>query len=159
MYKLTKRWKTSPSMKLLVREGAVYFVVYVSIVLLCHFSFAHVLVSRKTDRADALPTTRNLLFNIVTVISVPNPNWMLFMDALGYSLSCAIMARFIISIRELYHRDVWDRWQGIDTGFGVFSQTIDFVDVDPERGEAVDDIMDDSRVIRLEAVGDSVHQV
>jgi len=128
MYKLTKRWKTSPSMKLLVREGAVYFVV-------------------------------NLLFNIVTVISVPNPNWMLFMDALGYSLSCAIMARFIISIRELYHRDVWDRWQGIDTGFGVFSQTIDFVDVDPERGEAVDDIMDDSRVIRLEAVGDSVHQV
>jgi hypothetical protein len=84
---------------------------------------------------------------------------MLFLYALGYSLSCAIMPRFIISIRELYHRDLRNRWQGIDTGFGVFSQTIDFVDFDPERGEAVDDIMDDSRVIRLEAVGDSVHQV
>jgi hypothetical protein len=32
MYKLTKRWHTDRSMKLLVREGAAYFIVYV---LLC----------------------------------------------------------------------------------------------------------------------------
>lgn len=47
---------------------------------------------------------------------------MLFLDALGYALSCAIMPRFIISIRELYDRDLQDRWQGIDTGFGRCSE-------------------------------------
>ena len=37
MYKLTKRWHTNRTMELLVREGAVYFVVYVSLVPLCRF--------------------------------------------------------------------------------------------------------------------------
>ena len=32
MYKLTKRWHTNWSMKLLVKEGAAYFIVYVSLV-------------------------------------------------------------------------------------------------------------------------------
>ena len=34
------------------------------------------------------------------------------------------MPRFIISVRELYDRDLRGRWQGIDTGFGVLSQPI-----------------------------------
>ena len=73
---------------------------------------------------------------------------MLFLDALGYSLSCAIMPQFIISIRELYHRDLRSRWQGIDTGFGVVSRpfasgdaalsAIDFADI-MERGQALED--------------------
>ena len=40
MYRATKRWQTNHSMKLLVREGAVYFVVYVSLVPLWHTSAA-----------------------------------------------------------------------------------------------------------------------
>ena len=32
------------------------------------------------------------------------------------------MPRFIISVRELYEHDLYVRWQGIDTGFGVLSQ-------------------------------------
>ncbi|KAF8552126.1 hypothetical protein OG21DRAFT_177636 [Imleria badia] len=36
MYKLSKRWQTSRSMKLLIKEGTVYFVVYVSVIQLCH---------------------------------------------------------------------------------------------------------------------------
>lgn len=39
MYKLSKRWQTNRPMELLVKEGAVYFVVYVSIIIIpmCHF--------------------------------------------------------------------------------------------------------------------------
>lgn len=37
MYKLTRCWQTNWIMKLLLREGAVYLVVYVSFVSLCHF--------------------------------------------------------------------------------------------------------------------------
>ena len=116
-------------------------------------------LSHKKLIASALPITRNLLFNLVMILPLPIPEVMLFINTLTYSLTCAIMGRFIISIRELYHRDLRDRWQGIDTGFGVFSQAIDFVDVNLEQGETVDDVADDSRMIRLEAVGDCVHQV
>ena len=34
------------------------------------------------------------------------------------------MPRFIISIRERYHSDNQNRWQGVDTGFGVLLQPI-----------------------------------
>ena len=73
---------------------------------------------------DVFPRTRNLLFNMVFAINIPVVDLMLFLDTFSFSLSCAIMPRFIISIRELYDRDLRNRWQGIDTGFGVFSQTI-----------------------------------
>jgi hypothetical protein len=55
-----------------------------------------------------------------------------------------VMPRFIISIRELYDRNLRRRWQGVDTGFGVFSQptvsenaaisAIAFADVVPGQG-------------------------
>ncbi|KAN0094338.1 hypothetical protein V8E55_002625 [Tylopilus felleus] len=93
IYKVTKRWKTTQSMKLLVREGTVYFVV-------------------------------NILFNILNLIQAPIIGLTIFLDGLGYSLSCAIMPRFIISIRERYHSDNQNRWQGVDTGFGVLLQPI-----------------------------------
>jgi len=88
---------------------------------------------------------------------------MLFLDAFSYSLSCAIMPRFIISIRELYDRDLRNRWQGIDTGFGVFSQTITSGDagastielevISLEVGQVVESDTDDSEAIQLEVVG------
>ena len=43
---------------------------------------------------------------------------MLFLTTFSYSLTCAIMPRFIIGIRELYDRDIREQWQGVDTGFG-----------------------------------------
>jgi len=139
MYKLTKRWQTNRSMKLLLREGAVYFVV-------------------------------NLLFNMVNAIDLPVADLMLFLDTFSYSLSCAIMPRFIISIRELYDRDLRKRWQGIDTGFGVFSQTITNGDTatstiavgDVSRVEGQGIMVGDtdgSEAIELEVVGDGARRV
>lgn len=40
------------------------------------------------------------------------------------TILCSIMPRFIISMRELYDRDLRRRWQGIDTAFGILSQPI-----------------------------------
>ena len=80
------------------------------------------------------------------------------------------MPRFIISVRELYDRDLRGRWQGIDTGFGVLSQpisnvnaavsAIQFADValGQEQGQAAEGEMDDSEAIRLE-MREGTHQV
>ena len=35
-----------------------------------------------------------------------------------------MMPRFIIGVRELYHRDSRGRGQGIDSGFGILSQNL-----------------------------------
>jgi len=94
-YRMTKTWDTNRSIKLLIREGAVYFVV-------------------------------NVLYNIINSVVIPNFDLTLFVDAFSYSLACAIMPRFIISIRELYHRDLRNQYQGVDTGFGLHSQTLAF---------------------------------
>jgi hypothetical protein len=77
------------------------------------------------------------------------------------------MPRFIISVRELYDRDLRGRWQGIDTGFGVSSQpvssgnaavsAIQFADVAPGR-EEVEGEVGDSEVIRLEMLRDGMRQ-
>lgn len=61
---------------------------------------------------------------------------MLFLDVLTYPLVCALMPRFIIGIRASYDRDRVKRWQGIDTGFGVCSQSAggDVIGLEEDRG-------------------------
>ena len=100
-----------------------------------------------------------MLFNILNLIQAPIISLTILLDGLGYSLSCALMPRFIISIRELYHSDNRNRWQGVDTGFGVLSQpissgdaAINFVDVISER-EGVDGDGDSLRGNRLAVIG------
>jgi len=78
------------------------------------------------------------------------------------------MPRFIISIRELYDRSLHDRSQGVDTGFGMSSQTvaggntvmsaIAFADVVTEQGK--DQVVDgDSETIRVGELEDGMDQV
>ena len=82
------------------------------------------------------------------------------------------MPRFIISMRELYDHDLYGRWQGIDTGFGVLSQPVSsgnaavsairFADAAPgQEGRVAEGEVDDSEVIRLETrmSGDGTSQV
>ena len=86
---------------------------------------------------------------------------------LNYTTVCPIMPRFIISVRELYDRDLRGRWRGIDTGFGVSSQpvfsgsTIEFADVAPGQGQGrvAEGEVDDSEAIRLDTLGDGTRQV
>ena len=93
---------------------------------------------------------------------------MIFLDGFIYLMFATIMPRFIIGVRELYDRDLRGRFQGIDSGFGVLSQsivsqngavsTIAFADVTPGRDEVVEDDADDSEGIRLEVVAEGVRQ-
>ena len=57
------------------------------------------------------------------VIAAPN-SAEIFPICFAYLTFATIVPRFIISVRELYSRDVRGRWQGIDTGFGLSSHTI-----------------------------------
>ena len=52
------------------------------------------------------------------------PNAEIFPICFAYLTFATIVPRFIISVRELYSRDVQGRWQGIDTGFGLSSHTV-----------------------------------
>lgn len=77
-----------------------------------------------------------------------------------------MMSRFIIGVRELHDHDLRARCQGIDTGFGVLSQStaggsvvvsaIAFAAVAPGQGQGqtVEGEEQDSEVIRLEVLGD-----
>ena len=92
-----------------------------------------------------------------------------FLVNISYSVTWVIMPRFIIGTRELYDHDLRRRWQGIDTGFGVFSQpifnentfssTIAFTDDRPEEGLSAQGSVDDSEAIQLGVVGDGTRQV
>ena len=94
---------------------------------------------------------------------------MIFLDDLIYLIFATIMPRFIISVRELYDHDLRARWQGIDSGFGVLSQsivsqngamsTIAFADVAPGQDQVVEGDADDSEGVRLEVVAEGVRQV
>lgn len=105
--------------------------------------------------------TALLLQNIII-----SNTWQLFLTLLCYTSICPIMPRFIISMRELYDRDLRARWQGIDSGFGVLSQpiagenaavsAIALADVATGQEQGHEG---DVEAIRLEEVGGGAHQV
>jgi hypothetical protein len=86
--------------------------------------------------------------NVITLSSTSQ----LVLILLYYIALCPMMPRFIISVRELYDRDLRGRWQGIDTGFGVLSQPIfdELADTVPgqEQGREGEGEVDDSEAIR-----------
>ena len=68
-----------------------------------------------------------------------------------------MVPRFIISIRELYDRDLRGNWEGNDTGFGVLSRpaangtvvvsTIAFAEANPSQSQAVEGDTEDAEGI------------
>ena len=92
----------------------------------------------------------------------------LFLSMLSFITIAPVSPWFIISIQELYDRDLHGRWNGIDSGFSMLSQAIaseDVVvsanaDVNPgqEEGQAVEGD-GDSEGIRLKLLGDGMQQV
>ena len=100
--------------------------------------------------------------------SSQNEDLILFLANLSYMYYGPFIPRLIISVRELYDRELRGRWQGIDTRFGVLSQptssgnvamsAIAFV---PGQDLAVEGSADDteSEAIQLQVIGGDVHQV
>ena len=68
---------------------------------------------------------RNLCYDLVDTIQNgfdTNSTAILFLSALSTLAIVSVVPRFIISIRELYDRDLRGRWEGSDAGFGVLSR-------------------------------------
>lgn len=130
MYHATKSWQINRYMTLFVKDGVLYFILYVAPVVasICpSFALTFSLpkpCKEKTDHPNAVVCTRTLLCNILQVIQPESPILtysMYFLLGLSYSVSCVIIPRFIIGVRELYARRLRNQWRGMDTGFGVFS--------------------------------------
>ena len=152
MYHVTKQWQLNRYMTLLVKQGILYFFVCVPV-----SSFPPLLPCHPTSR---LPTSLTetfchsvFLFSFLNVLGasgkLPTGGWQL--DLLTI-LQCVpiftLSPRFILSIRELYARDVQGRrGEAIDTGFGLSSgcgaggTAIVFADVEQKEGsEAVEEV-------------------
>ncbi|KAF8135142.1 hypothetical protein EV363DRAFT_1396592 [Boletus edulis] len=92
MYRVTKQWQPNRYMALLVKQGILsFFAVF--------------------------------LFNLINVLSVagtaPTGGQTILLVILEYVPIYTLTPRFILSIREMYARDVRGRHEGIDTGFGL----------------------------------------
>lgn len=126
----------------------------------------------RTDHIAIFFSTRNVVFNIAVALEY-GPQWnnisIIFLNVLSFIALCPLVPRFILSLRELYDRDLGGHWRGIDTAFGVSSQMISsrdaaasaiaFAEISSEEGVAVEGCVDDLEVIRLRVVGNGAHQV
>ena len=172
MYKATKQWQPNKYLERLVTDGIIYFLVYV---------FLFYTLSITTCKYQELTTwtsvfhCRNVFYNVTGLIQLENVaisnTAALSLGVLSNIMIIPMSPRFIISIRELYDRDLRGRWNGIDSGFGVLSQAgasedavvsaIAFADVNPgqEEAHAVEGGEGYSEGIRLELLGDGTQQV
>ena len=178
MYKATKQWQPNRYMGRLVKDGVLYFLVYVSIPSLpLSFPFVTVppillsTICRQANHSFVFFRNHRNMFSIIAGVVVnvdpTNTTLPLFLGIFSIISLCPMMPRFIISVRELYDHDVRRGWQDVDTGFGVLSQPISsedtlvsaiaFADVPPTQ--VVEGDANESEAIRLEPSGDHAHQV
>ena len=164
MYKATKQWKPNKYMQHLMKDGMLYFFVYVSTFFYFHsvpFSFITDLTVKYLQRLTTLiPRYVFLSINIMNG-NLATANNTISGPTLMVSLVLVVsmMSRFVISMRELYDRDIHGRWEGIDSAFGVLSQPVasTFVDVTSGQGEGqvVEGNADPAEVIPLMVLGDA----
>ncbi|KAI9462223.1 hypothetical protein HD554DRAFT_2175981 [Boletus coccyginus] len=164
MYKATKKWQLNRYIKQLVKDGVLYFLVYVSafpsLVSICHRPIPPPILL--SSAAQEL-TTREAQDGATL-----GPTALLFLTMFYTTTLWSIMSRFIISVRELYERDQRHGNQGADTEFGVSSRpiasqngvlsAIAFADVVPGQDKVEGDA-NESEEIRLEPLGDNTRQV
>jgi hypothetical protein len=136
MYKATKDWQPNRFILQLTGDGILYFLV--------NILFAAALAGLQND------------------VSINNTS-LLFLTLLSYVTICPIMPRFIISLRELHDRGLHVRRRGIDTGFGVPSQSgapsmIVFADIATGKSPITEET-NESEAIRLEVLGNGIHRV
>ncbi|KAF8135154.1 hypothetical protein EV363DRAFT_1447915 [Boletus edulis] len=115
MYRARKQWQINQYMSLLVQQGILYFLAIFLFTLMNALAAAGKLGSGLSQL-------------ILSVIAEFVPMW-------------TLIPRFIISVRELYARDVQiSRGEGIDTGFGLSSgrsageKAMVFADVEQDEG-------------------------
>jgi len=185
MYRATKQWQLNKYMQLLMRDGVLYFLVYVSLFptpqspSIPSILLPILLLSTctETNHLNIFSCAFRYTLSIISSAVVQNflkisSTWQVILILLCYTTIFPIMPRFFISMRELYDRDTHACWQGVDTGFGVFSQPIacenvavsaiafeDRVVMGRGWGQVVEGDAHGSWPIQLEVLGDGTHQV
>ncbi|KAF8554013.1 hypothetical protein OG21DRAFT_1497329 [Imleria badia] len=162
IYYATKQWQLNRYMSLLVQQGILYFLAYVPV------SFCpsvHSAVVKKRLPMELTITVRRsiFLFTLMNVLAAAGKLgsglWQLILSvAAEFVPLYTLTPRFIISIRELYARDVQDnRGEGIDTGFGLLSRrgaggtAMVFADVEQNEGvEGIEEIPRDVGMTQTE---------
>ena len=163
MYHATKTWQLNQYMSLLVKQGILYFLVYV---LSCPFSACPPLLPMLgnkpiTDRTIHYSVFMFSLINVLAAIGTlpAGESQLIAIAILQYVPIFTQVPRFIMGIRELHARDVQGRrGGGIDTGFGLSSSirgaggmAIVFVDAGQISGleDGVEEIQMEVRVGRM----------
>jgi len=93
----------------------------------------------------------------------------ILLETLGFVPLCPLVPRFVVSLRELYDRDLEGRWLGTDIAFGMSSQShsrrdaavsaIAFAGLSSGESLAVERDADGSEAIQLKVVEEGVRQV
>ncbi|KAF8548549.1 hypothetical protein OG21DRAFT_749256 [Imleria badia] len=125
MYRLTKQWQPNRYLILLVRQGILYFFAYVAVSSFpyaCSVAIQECRLANRTHRNFHVSVFLNALINLLRGSGeLPMGGWQaVVFFILEYVPMYTLTPRFILSIRELYARDVAGRrGEGIDTGFGL----------------------------------------
>lgn len=170
MYKATKQWQPNRYLKLFLTDGILYFILYVFLIRRRCFHFRiHVGSNYVNSNSPSFRTLfGHILFAIQVGSSAPEPA-MILLTCLSYLYYGPVIPRFIISVRELYDRELCGRSQMTDTGFGEFSQpttsrnevvsAIAFADIAPEQDLEVNADDSESDAIPLEVIAGDTHKV
>lgn len=172
IYKATKQWHPNRYMQQLGRDGILYFLAYVPHIR-PHRSLLSCPTRLPSTHTNTNDHSRNMLLQIAGVLTQGGTSTkttsVLLLGACFSVFFYPLIPRFIISIRELYDRDLRG-CQGVDSGCGVVSRStasldesmsgMIFMDVSLVRhGPAVEGDMGDSDAISHEMVREDMSLV
>ncbi|KAN0082779.1 hypothetical protein V8E55_008574 [Tylopilus felleus] len=139
IYRATKAWQSNKNMRGLTRDGILYFLVNVI------YNTHDIIVNASGPTISATATIYLALFSSIAI--------------------CTIMPRFIISIRELYNPEARRDWQGIDSGFGLSSQSTGgrmptaYTEIVQGQSRITEGDEDVTRAMPLQMLNDKTRQV
>ena len=159
VYRATKAWQSNKNMQKLTRDGILYFLVYVA----TFFSSDYMDTNRPQTDRNVFYNTHDVIVNGSTISATST----IYLALFSSIAICTIMPRFIISIRELYDREVRRDWQGIDSGFGLLSRStggrmstgITYTEVVQGQGWTAEGDEDVTRATPLQVLNDKTRQV
>ncbi|KAI9570975.1 hypothetical protein HD554DRAFT_291960 [Boletus coccyginus] len=128
MYRMTKRWEINRYMNLLVKQGALYFLAYVSLLSFPYISSAAMKYRKQTLPSQLMVTFRHstFCFSLINVLNasgkLPAGGWQkISLYILEIVPMYTLTPRFIMGLKEVYARDVQGRhWSRINTVFGLW---------------------------------------
>lgn len=120
VYKATKQFHLNRYMKLLVREGIIYFLAYVH--PLSNLLFYATWVTMLLINSILVMSLVGILYDVA---GIPPGGWWILLDMTQYIPPFTLVPRFILGLRAVYARDLQGRrGSDIDSAFGLSSGSV-----------------------------------